>query len=199
MSSTSFTTIDLVRHGEVKTPELFCAPADEPLSKLGWAQLKALEEAPHQWDQIISSPHLRCRTFAEKFAAKQQCALHIDERLREMEFGDWCGKTRQEIWQRDQKKLQQLWTLPLDFTAPGGESMVAFIARVQAAWRQLLAQYAGQSLILLGHAGVIRIILSISLDISPQSAQKFNIEYGKINRIRHYQDNEYSLEGWCLG
>lgn len=197
MSDSLVTTIDLVRHGNVKTPGLFCAQPDEPLSEQGWAQLDALSSHAN-WDQVISSPHNRCLQFAQQFTDKHQIPLQIDARLRELDFGDWRGRTQQDIWDNHQAPLQQLWSSPLQFTAPGGESMQHFIKRVAVAWQQLLIDYRNQSILLLSHAGVIRIILTIALDIDYMSAQKFKIEHGKINRLCYYADNEYSLEGWSL-
>ena len=44
MSHGGVTRIDLVRHGEVATPGLFCASPDEPLSEVGWQQLSDTTE-----------------------------------------------------------------------------------------------------------------------------------------------------------
>lgn len=195
MPKNFYTTIDLVRHGEVQTPGLFCAHANEALSETGWQQMSLLENL-HVWDQIVSSPYARCQQFAQRLAKRKSLPLLSDEGLQEMNFGRWQGKTQQSIWDKESDQLQQLWSSPLDFTAPDGESMLAFIERTQAAWQQLLSEYENKSILLLSHAGVIRAILSIALDIDYVSAQKFNIAHGKINRLRYYSDQQYSLQAW---
>ena len=52
------THIDVVRHGEVATPGLFCAPPEEPLSELGWKQLQRTTQNV-SYEQVISSPSRR--------------------------------------------------------------------------------------------------------------------------------------------
>ena len=195
MPNKPYTTIDLVRHGVVETPSLFCAQANEPLSKTGWAQMKLLEDLDI-WEQIVSSPYARCQQFAQYLAKTKSLPHCTDEGLQEMDFGLWQGKTLQSIQQQEEDRLAQLWFSPLDFTAPDGESMLAFIERTQAAWHRLLAQHLNKSILLLSHAGVIRVILSIALNIDYVSTQKFNVAHGKINRLRYYPDQQYSLQAW---
>lgn len=186
------TTIDLVRHGEVKTPDLFCATADEPLSKTGWTQLNALKHH-EKWSHIISSPQKRCSEFAAKLAQQKNVPLCIDGAWREMNFGRWTGQTYQSVWEKDTQLLKQLWKAPLEFSAPEGESMRDFITRIQASWGKLLNQYEGQHILVLTHAGAIRALLATVLNIDYQSTQKFAVAHGKINRICCWPDGEVSL------
>jgi len=192
------TTIDLVRHGEVQTPGLFCATADEALSDAGWTQLKTLaptDSGALPWSQIISSPQRRCREFAESFAQQHAIPLSIEPDWREMNFGDWTGRAYQSVWDEDREKLMQLWSGPLSFTAPGaeGESMLDFIARIETAWTDLNARHQGQTVLLLTHAGVIRSVLATTLGMDYQISQKLHIAYGRVNRVRCYADGETSL------
>lgn len=197
-SSAPATTIDLVRHGEVQTPGLFCANPDEALSDIGWAQLNALappDHAPLPWRRIISSPQRRCREFAEKFAQQRAIPLSIEPDFREMNFGDWTGRSYQSVWDGEREQLMQLWSNPLSFTPPGadGESMLDFISRIETAWIALLSRYAGQNVLLLTHAGVIRGVLATTLGMDYQLTQKLHIAHGRVNRVRCYPDGETSL------
>jgi len=193
--ATSATTIDLVRHGEVQTPGLFCATANEPLSETGWHQLTALKHQA-EWSAIISSPQKRCREFAAQLAQQQNIPLCVDQAWREMNFGRWTGQRYQSVWDTDAQLLKQLWKTPLDFTAPDGESMRDFIARIQACWEKLLTQHQGKHILVLTHAGAIRALLATVLNIDYQSTQKFAVAHGKINRIRSWPDGEVSLLFW---
>lgn len=189
------TTIDLVRHGEVQTPGLFCAMANEPLSEIGWSQLNTLK-SPTKWSAIISSPQIRCSEFASQLAQHQSIPLCVDQAWREMDFGRWTGQPYQSIWETDTLLLKQLWKAPLDFTAPEGENMRDFIARIHGAWGKCLNQHRDEHILVLTHAGAIRALLATVLNIDYQSTQKFTVGHGKINRIRCWPDGEVSLINW---
>ena len=186
------TQIDLLRHGELETPGLFCAKPDEPLSKKG---LQNLLDATHKgkWDVIISSPQERCQSFAKILAEKKECELLIDPSFKEMDFGDWVGVTTKSLWENHSEHLKQLWESPETFVAPSGESMTAFIQRIKQAWQVLLEQHTNCNILLITHAGVIRSILADTLNISHQSTQRFNIEYAHLSQLHYYPDGIYSL------
>ncbi|TXH69039.1 MAG: histidine phosphatase family protein [Thiothrix sp.] len=193
----SVTQIDVLRHGQVLTPNLFCAPSTEALSQVGWQQLTTATR-DYRPDQILSSPSARCAEFAQKFSAKAAIPLQIEARIQEMNFGNWIGKTSQAIWATDQVGLQQLWSDPLSFTAPQGESMQAFIERVTKAWADLTQLYAGQRVLLITHGGVIRVLLAYSLGIGYAQTLRFELAYGQAVRFRVYADATSSVYGLGL-
>lgn len=193
----SVTQIDVLRHGRVLTPNLFCAPSTEPLSAEGWQQLTQTTVA-YQPDQILSSPSLRCAQFAEHFSRQHAIPLQFEPRIQEMNFGAWIGKSSQAIWASDPASLQQLWSDPLSFTAPQGESMQAFIQRVIAAWTEFTQRYQGQRVLLITHGGVIRVLLAQSLGIAYAQTLRFELGYGQAARFRVYQDGTSSVYGLGL-
>lgn len=194
---TTPTTVDLLRHGQVVTPNLFCAPSNEPLGNHGWKQLTLATQAG-QWDIVISSPSRRCHDFARLLAQRLGCPFGVDPRFGEMDFGDWIGKSQTDIWEQYPELMQQLWYQPRRFIAPNGEAMEDFIDRVQQAWDELQRSYAGQNILLLTHAGVIRVVLAKVLDILYQRSLRFEVGYAQLTRVRTYPDGETSLVGHGL-
>lgn len=190
----SITHIDVLRHGRVLTPHLFCAASNEPLSVEGWQQL-VRATANYQPEQILSSPSLRCAQFATELSTKLSVPLQLEPRIQEMNFGLWVGKTSQALWESDQAAMQQLWSEPLQFTAPQGESMQAFVQRVQAAWVDFTQQYRGQRLLLITHGGVIRVLLAQSLGIDYARTLRFELGYGQATRFRVHADGTSSVYG----
>ncbi len=186
------TQIDLIRHGELKTPALFCAKPDEPLSEKGLQNLLDATDKG-EWDIIISSPQERCQSFAKILAKQKQCELFIDPAFKEMDFGEWAGVTTKTLWENDSTRLKQLWNSPETFVAPSGESMISFVQRVKQGWQELLKNHENCNILLITHAGVIRSILADTLNISHQSALSFNIEYAHISQLHYYPDGIYSL------
>lgn len=190
--SQMITTIDLIRHGQVATPDLFCAPPSEPLSMAGWKNLSKATAAG-EWDAVITSPSRRCHDFARLLAKRLACEFCVEPDIAEMDFGTWVGKKRDDLWESEAALLQRLWQQPRRFVAPEGEAMEHFITRVQASWLDLISQHTGKHIMLLTHAGVIRVILSHVLGVLYQKSLGFDIAYAHITRIRVYPDGEYSL------
>jgi broad specificity phosphatase PhoE len=194
---TTPTTVDLLRHGQVATPNLFCAPRHEPLGISGWKQL-TLATQTGRWDAVIASPSRRCHDFARLLAQRLNCPFEVDARFGEMDFGLWIGKTQDEIWAQDAELMQQLWYQPRRFIAPGGEAMESFIDRIHEAWNDLQARYPGQHVLVLTHAGVIRVVLAQVLDILYQKSLRFEVGYAQITRVRTYPDGASSIVGHGL-
>ena len=189
------TRVDLIRHGEVVSSGIFCAPPEEPLSECGWQQLVDVCETAVRPDVILSSPYRRCAEFAERRAQQLGCNLVFLPAFQEMDFGDWTGCQSQQLWQQHTELFQSLWQQPLAFTAPQGESMSAFVARVTQGWQSLLAGYAGQRVWLFSHGGVIRVLLGLSLAIPYEKTLGFELGHGTATRLRIYADGMVGVYG----
>ena len=191
------TQIDLLRHGELETPALFCAKSDEPLSDKGLQDLlKTTKNGT--WDFIISSPYKRCQDFAKTLVKQKECELIIDPAFQEMDFGRWTGIPTKTLWEQESASLKNLWDSPELFIAPSGESMSDFTQRIKKGWQALLAEYENSNVLLITHAGVIRTVLTEALKMSHQSALSFNIEYAHLSQLHYYSDGVYSLRSHGL-
>ena len=195
--SNNATTVDLLRHGQVATPNLFCAPSHEPLGNTGWKQL-TLATRQGNWDAVVTSPSRRCHDFARLLAQRLNCPLEVNEAFGEMNFGDWIGKPTTELWETSPELMQQLWYQPRRFIAPNGEAMEDFLYRIRLAWNALTAQYTGKNVLLLTHAGVIRVVLANVLDVLYQKSLAFEVGYAQFTRIRIYPDGVSSVVGHGL-
>jgi alpha-ribazole phosphatase len=77
--------IHLIRHTAVENPDHLCYGfAEMPLRKDFEEDLKDIQ-IEEDFDLIISSPSQRCQLLAKHF----QLHYKTDERIREMNFGDW--------------------------------------------------------------------------------------------------------------
>ena len=191
------TTIDLLRHGEVDSQSMFSAPEEASLSMTGWKQLTVATQTI-AWDAVISSPLRRCHDFARLLAQRLDSPFVMDERLAELDFGAWIGKSEAQIQADDAELLHQFFHQPRRFIAPEGESMENFTQRVTAAWDELQQAYSGQHVLVITHTAVIRLILSRSLDILYQKSQHFDVDFASFTRLRLYPDGEVSLLGHGL-
>ncbi len=158
--------LDLLRHGETLGGSRFRGRLDDPLTERGWEQMWAAVgpgdgggEDVRVWDGIVTSPLARCADFARALSERQGIPLRMDPRLAELDFGDWEGQTAADLMARDAEALGRFWGDPVAHPPPGGEPLLAFQARVLAAWDELLRQDHGDRTLVISHGGVIRVIL----------------------------------------
>jgi len=178
------TTLDLMRHGEPVGGRRYRGQIDDPLSEKGWAQMHAALGESVPWTQIVSSPLQRCRAFAESLAERHGLPLTLDERLKEVGFGVWEGKSAAEIEQDAPGTLAQFRADPINARPAGAEPLADFHARVAAGMEDLLAQHAGRHVLLVGHAGVMRMALAWALRIPLENAYRIEVATASLTRLR---------------
>jgi len=185
-----FTTqIGLLQHGAVEAGEVFCGDLDSPLNDQGWKQLKQkFGSNKPDWDAVLTSPKVRCGAFAEWFAQQYDLPLVSDARLQEISFGQWEGRTPEQVLQTDPDQLALWWSNPSRCMPPDGEDFPNFRARVLEAWDEVVREYRGGRVLLVTHAGVIRVILAHVLQIPDERLLAINIEYGALSRLRVLRD-----------
>lgn len=181
------TTIDLLRHGACEGGEIFRGSSDVELTAIGRGQMESAIADLDGWQQVISSPLLRCRRFAEELTAQRGVPLQIQDDLREIHFGDWEGRRHAEVIASEGERLAQFWRDPLSVTPPNGESMQLFQARVNGAMQQLLQHHAGHHLLVVTHGAVIRVLLSEWLQMSMAAFSNIAVPYASLSRIRIFE------------
>jgi alpha-ribazole phosphatase len=107
--------------------------------------------------RIWSSPATRCRRLAEALAPVIGGDPAFDDRLLELHLGGWEGRSWDEVPRAD---LDRWAADPLGFTAPGGEPGSALIARVTAAFEEIMA-CAGDHVVVT-HGGPLRILSALA-------------------------------------
>ncbi len=181
------THIDLLRHGETQGGSRLRGRLDDPLTATGWEQMwTAVGQADRNrtWDAIIASPLARCADFAQALSECQGIPLRLDQRLAELDFGAWEGQTAADLMATDAEALRRFWLDPLANTPPGGESLMAFASRVLAAWRDLLGKESGPRVLVIGHGGVIRVILCQVLGHPLGQLLELDVGHASLKRLR---------------
>jgi len=181
------TTVDLLRHGEVTGGRCYRGSTDDPLTEKGWQQMQEKLSDCTGWDLLISSPLSRCSAFAQQLAQQQNYPLHCLEAIQEIHFGDWEGKKASQI---DDSLLDLFYANPFEYTPPNGECFSQFQSRVLTAWEALLQQHQGKKILLITHAGVMRVILSQILGMNIASMFKLKIDYACLSRIECFYSTE---------
>ncbi|MEH6358083.1 MAG: histidine phosphatase family protein [Pseudomonadales bacterium] len=190
--SSAITTIDLLRHGECQGGEIYRGSTDVPLTDNGWQQMESslhidVAHAERPWDRIVSSPLQRCRLFAEAKAQELGIPLHSHDGFREMDFGDWEGRSIEEVHRDDAEAVTNFYKDPATVAPPNGESMQMVQGRLLSAWQQVLDEHSGEHLLLIQHGGTIRILLAELLQMPLASVTRLEIHYASLSRIQVYE------------
>ncbi len=177
MTSLSTTRIDLLRHGACEGGEIFRGRTDVPLSAKGRAQMNLALCTPEPWTQVYTSPLQRCARFAQDYAAQHALPCEPLDDLREMDFGHWDGRNKDEIWREYEDQVKEFYRDPETFSPPGGESTQALQVRVLGVWHRLLRQQASGRLLVVTHGGVLRVLLSHVLQVPLANAGNIHLPY----------------------
>jgi broad specificity phosphatase PhoE len=178
------TRIDLIRHGMPEGGNRIRGHGvDDPLSPLGWAQMRETAAAVDDWHAIVSSPLARCRAFAEWLAAERRLPLAIDPDLREVGFGSWEGLSRDVLRRDHGAEFAAFYDDPVNRRPPGAEPLADFGDRVGAALDRVLADHAGRHTLVVAHAGVIRAAIGGVLQSPPLCWYRTDVTNGALTRL----------------
>ncbi|MGM9903434.1 phosphoglycerate mutase [Enterococcus sp. 10A9_DIV0425] len=146
----------VTRHGETtwNAQGLVCGRADIELTDKGKLQAEMLAEKVAKLDipvtKIIHSPLQRAKDTAQAVATKIQLPMTSDDRLMEMDFGEYDGMPSQEtVFQEARTEFAVRF--------PNGESVLDVYARVTPLLKECLADEENVYL-LVCHNALIRVI-----------------------------------------
>jgi broad specificity phosphatase PhoE len=182
------TRLYLIRHGEVEERyrRVFGGGRiDMELSPLGQEQAQALatylQTVP--FDAIFASPMRRVQQTLQRLAEYQTKTPSILEELREVDFGSWTGLAWEEIHVRFGISAYQ-WLDQLEHgLMVQAEPLADFRARIETALGLILAQRAGQTIAVVCHGGVIRMMLAVLLDLPLRKMVGFDFEYASLTIV----------------
>ena len=143
----------VVRHGEAvwNTENRICGRTDSPLTEKGRAQAAALAPKMPKVDRVLCSPLSRARETAEILTQGTGLEIKVEPRLIEQDFGSFEGMDRGTPAFLTAKKEPAC-------RFPGGESSFETAARVYSLLNELKAEGSGETVLLVCHGAVMRII-----------------------------------------
>jgi alpha-ribazole phosphatase len=174
----------LVRHGRTLHGEGRCVGHSDlemdPEAGEALASLAAsFEVAP---PRLFSSDLARARSTLSALAHGWGGTIEVDARLREMNFGDWDGRTWVEIREADGERLQGWMDDWVERRVPGGESFADVALRV-ASWSDEIL-HGETSLLAVAHAGSIRALLCHLLEWPLDRAFRLQVDHGRISAVK---------------
>ncbi|MGZ8216773.1 histidine phosphatase family protein [Methylomagnum sp.] len=189
------TELGLFRHGETLGGARFRGSLDDPLTAEGWRQMDATLAETGPWEAVLTSPLRRCREFAATQAQAWDVPLFIDERLREVHFGEWEGRTYDELAAASPLALRRFHDDPFRHPPPGGEPLEAFQARVLAALADALDdEPAGRRVLMVTHGGVIRTMLLQARQWPRTRLLEIGVAPASLHRLRGHRTHCEEIE-----
>ncbi len=186
------TTILLARHGETdwNRDHRWQGHADPPLNDTGRVQAGELARAlvAANPDGVVSSDLRRAQETAEIVATTLGLGLSLDDRLREVDVGEWSGLTTAEVEARYPAGAARRRAGGTGWEH--GESYEAMAARVVAVLQELAAARPQARLVVITHGGPMRAVWAAAgeaPDKRPRygncALEELTIESGRIRRI----------------
>lgn len=175
------TTIYMVRHGQtdLNQQKVYFGWSDVSLNADGERQCQTVKEklVGIEFDAVITSP-LKRTVESAMIIHGMIDDLVICEELKELNFGRWEGLHFTEI-EKIYKEQWALWSVDwVNFCIPQGESFALLYQRVQACLFKLLDKYRNQTILIVGHAGVLKIISVIILKLPLMEYWSMSFEFG---------------------
>jgi alpha-ribazole phosphatase len=132
---------------------------------------------------VFSSPLTRCMQLAEILSPN----VTPDDRLLELNFGQWEGRRFDEI----DPDLLSRWTGNfVEAAPPGGESFTDLVERVGDFWQDLV-QRPHEQVLVVTHAGAIRALLARVLELPLANAFQLRVDPGSVHKLRRQNDYTY--------
>ena len=174
--------IHFVRHGQTahNRDGLLQGRVDVALSELGHRQAERVASrfAGSTIAAVITSPLRRGRDTAAAIAAVTGCDVEIDDRLLELDYGEWDGRPLTEIpgerWAE--------WVADPNFAPPGGESLVAVAARVASFCVDRLTT-GDERIIAVSHVSPIKVAVAWSLGVDEVATFRMQLGLASITTI----------------
>ena len=182
--------IFLVRHGSVETPgnvRHYPGQLDIPLSAAGRRQAEALRDKLKQVPlaAVYSSDLQRTVETAAIIAGPHGLSPDARREFREIALGAWEGLSFDEVKERHPEAYAARGRDFIGFRPSGGESFLDCAHRVLPALYAALSSRPGDILIV-SHAGVNRILLSLAQGRSLANLFEIPQDYGCLNSMTYH-------------
>ncbi len=197
------TRIILVRHGQTEWNRLerFRGRADVPLNATGLAQaqdtgerIAASASAAPQWRPIAvyTSPLSRAVRTAEAIARHFDLPVQVHSGLVDIDYGQWQGLSPSEVQDRWPDEFRRWYEQPHLARIPGGEALADLRQRGMAAVAEVTERHPGETVILVGHTVINRVLLLGALGLGNDRFWRLRQDTCAVN-VLEAEAGDYTL------
>ncbi len=180
------TTVFLMRHGDIRQDGIkrYIGQADLALNEVGRAQAiswrKELAEISFQ--RIYCSDLSRSYETACIIAEGRDTPVQPFPKLREINLGAWDGQAINEVRALHAGEYEKRGADMVYYRPPAGECFADVAARVIPLYEEIVRNASG-NLLIVGHAGVNKVILCHILGMPLKNLFRLRQDYGCLNVI----------------
>jgi broad specificity phosphatase PhoE len=149
---------------------------DVPLSDIGFEQAAMLGRrlASEPVARVVSSPLRRACQTADAIAAPLGLPVELDDRLIELDYGEWDGAGLTDIAGSD----WAAWRADPEFAPPGGERLT-----------EVLDDYrADEIIVAVSHVSPIKAAVCCALGVDERASWRMQLAVASITRVGHRPD-----------
>jgi len=179
----------LIRHGQTVWHsdgiERAEGRAEVDLDEVGVRQARATAARLEAWETsaVYSSPLKRAFSTATILGARRGIAAQPEPGLIDIDYGKWQGMTHPEA-KADDPKMYDLWMKrPHQVSFPGGEGLAEVRKRAVSAVETLTPKHDGQTVVLVSHKVVIKVLLCHFLGLSDTHFWRFQQSFCALNVV----------------
>lgn len=193
------TNLFLLRHGatrlNLEVPyRLQGSEHDEPLDAIGQAQSVGARDLLRSipLTAFYSSPLRRAMQTAEIIASPHALSVVPLVGLQEGSVGTWGNRTWEDIKAKESEAYHRFMQSPAVHGYAGGENFSQVLERVRPVFHELLRKHKGQSIAVMGHQIVNRVMVADLLGLDLNLARKLKFANAGISLIS-VENNEPHL------
>lgn len=188
------TTVLLIRHGRTtanNTGVLAGWTEGVSLDETGRAQARALAGrlAPVPLAAVVTSPLQRCRETTDLLLDGRDVAVHADDRLGEVRYGEWSGQELKKLAKEPLWKVVQSHPSAMTFPGEGGESLRGMADRAVDAVRDWNSRFGSDKkeavYAVVSHGDVIKAILADALGMHLDQFQRLVVDPGSVSMVSY--------------
>ncbi len=181
------TRIILVRHGQTawNREEVFRGRTDMPLDAVGLQQAEAAAAALEQEpiSRVVTSPLARALMTAQTVAERHALPAIEEPAFIDIDFGRWQGLQVAEAQARYPELFATWQSAPDAVFFPEGEDLDTVADRAFAALEQLVSDCAGQTIAVIAHRVVNKVLVCRTLGLGTSRFWQIKQDTACINRL----------------
>ena len=192
------TRIVLVRHGQTAWNRVarFRGRADVELDEIGLKQAEATgRHLAARWPvvAVYASPLSRTMRTAEEIARAQDLVAQPLGGLVDINFGEFQGLLAKDAAEQHPNLYRAWMEAPHTVNFPGGESLAIVRCRLAAVLDETVARHRGQTVALVAHTVVNRVLLCIALEWGNDRFWRMGQETCAVNVFDIDEDGTFTI------
>lgn len=180
----------LIRHGETEWNRVlrYQGQKNVELNDRGKNQAVKIAKrlAEKEIDVLYSSDLDRAAETADIIAEVQQKPVERDQRLREMDFGQWEGLNYDRIKNNHPERFKKWYNDPTSVNPPEGEYLSQFQQRIISSFTEIKESHEGEKIAIITHGGVIRVWLAHLLQMPLGKYWRLEVDNTSLSIVKFY-------------